>query len=92
MQPRNIPVLLLGKFPLQTQLEISALETTRSEISQFSDEVHTKLTTAKEKLKLAISQGSTYRRQNEKLTNDLSALQSEFEKEKSKITAVPTPY
>ncbi|KAI6653382.1 hypothetical protein LOD99_3601 [Oopsacas minuta] len=71
-----------GKFSLLAQLEIAQLETTRREISRFSEEVHTKLTTAKDKLKLAISQASNYKHENEKLVNDLNTLQNNFDKEK----------
>ena len=73
---------LLGKFQLKNQLETAQLETIRREISRFCEEVHAKLATAKDKLKLAISQASTYKRENEQLTNDLNAIQSELEKEK----------
>ena len=73
---------LLGKIQLKNQLEIAQLETIRHEISRFCEEVHGKLATAKDKLKLAISQASSYKRENEQLTNDLNAIQSELEKEK----------
>ena len=73
---------LLGKIQLKNQLEIAQLETIRREISRFCEEVHAKLATAKDKLKLAISQASNYKRENEQLTNELNAIQSELEKEK----------
>ena len=67
---------------MKTPLEFEALESIRSEISHFCEEVHVKLKTAKDKLRLAIDQASDYRHQNEKLTKDFKALQTEFEVEK----------